>query len=120
MVQEKFEKRQNTTAEALAELLKEVQDNEKRKKDQAEKSFDGLTFFVYRSLLDAGVNNAEQVSQKIRSAFSDNPNWKKSENAMRELRKKATYAIYAETDDLDKVSSIVDDLFTLLERASRI
>jgi type I restriction enzyme R subunit len=29
-----------------------------RKKEQAEKSFDGLTYFVYRSLLDANIENA--------------------------------------------------------------
>jgi type I restriction enzyme, R subunit len=120
IVQEKFEQRQSSTAEALAELLRALEDNEKRKKDQAEKSFDGLTFFVYRTLLDADIDNAEEVSRKIRSAFTEYPNWKKSESAMRELRKKTTFAIYAETEDLDQVSAIVDDLFTLLERASRI
>jgi type I restriction enzyme, R subunit len=120
MVQEKFENRQTSTAEALAELLREVESNEKRKKDQAEKSFDGLTYFFYRSLLDAEIANAEEVSRNIRQAFADYPNWKTSEAAMRELRKKATFAIFAETDDLDDVSRIVDELFSLLERASRI
>ena len=42
-VQESFEQRQTSTAEALAALLKEVETNEVRKKEQAEKSFDGLT-----------------------------------------------------------------------------
>jgi len=34
-VHESFEDRQTTTAEALAELLKELEANEKRKKEQA-------------------------------------------------------------------------------------
>ncbi|SBT09640.1 hypothetical protein PROAA_3370008 [Candidatus Propionivibrio aalborgensis] len=42
-MQESFEQRQTSTAEALAALLKEVETNEVRKKEQAEKSFDGLT-----------------------------------------------------------------------------
>jgi type I restriction enzyme R subunit len=119
-VQESFEDRQTSTAEALAELLREVEGNETRKKEQAEKSFDGLTYFVYRSLLDAKIQNAEAVSRKIRHAFTEFPNWKRSENAIRELRKKVTFAIFAETDDLDRVTAMVDELFTLLEKADRI
>ena len=49
-----------------------------------------------------------------------NPNWKKSEAALRELRKMVTFAVFAEVDDLDAVTRIVDDLFTLLEKADRI
>ncbi len=119
-VQESFEQRQTSTAEALAELLREVEGNEARKKEQAEKSFDGLTYFVYRSLLDAKIQNAEVVSRKIRHAFAEFPNWKRSENALRELRKKVTFAIFAETDDLNRVTAMVDELFTLLEKADRI
>ena len=119
-VQESFENRQSSTAEALAELIKEAEKNEERKREQAEKSFDGLTYFVYRSLLDAGVDNAEVASRKIRRAFSDFPNWRLSEDALRELRKKVTYAIFEETEDLDHVTLLVNDLFTLLEKADRI
>ena len=119
-VLESFEQRQTSTAEALAELLREVEGNETRKKEQAEKSFDGLTYFVYRSLLDAKIQNAEVVSRKIRHAFAEFPNWKRSENALRELRKKVTFAIFAETDNLDQVTAMVDALFTLLEKANRI
>ncbi|MCP5130525.1 MAG: HsdR family type I site-specific deoxyribonuclease [Pseudomonadales bacterium] len=118
-VQESFENRQTSTAEALEELLREVAGNEARKKVQAEKSFDGLTYFVYRTLLDAQIANAEDVSRKIRNAFTDFPNWRRSENAMRELRKKVTFAIFAETEDLNAVSALVDELFSLLEKANR-
>ena len=119
-VQESFENRQTSTAEALEELLREVAGNEARKKVQAEKSFDGLTYFVYRTLLDAQIDNAEDVSRKIRDAFTDFPNWRRSENAMRELRKKVTFAIFAETEDLNAVSALVDELFSLLEKANRL
>jgi type I restriction enzyme R subunit len=119
-VQESFENRQTSTADALAELLREVQGNEARKKEQAEKSFDGLTYFVYRSLLDAKIENAEVVSRKIRHAFTEFPNWRRSENALRELRKKVTFAIYPEADNLDQVTTMVDALFTLLDKADRI
>jgi type I restriction enzyme R subunit len=119
-VQESFENRQASTAEALQALLKEIGDNEQRKKEQAEKGFDGLTFFVYRTMLDSGIDNAEEVSKNIKQAFVEYPNWKVSENALRELRKKVTFAIFAQTDDLDTVTAMVDELFMLLEKAERI
>jgi type I restriction enzyme R subunit len=119
-VQEAFEGRQLDAAEALEALLREVEANECRKQEQAEKAFDGLTYFVYRTLLDAGIGNAEGVSRKIRGAFAEFPNWKRSENALRELRKQVTFAIFAETEDLDRVAALVDELFTLLDKAERI
>ncbi len=118
-VQESFESRQASTAEALEALLKEVDKNEARKKEQTEKSFDGLTYFVYRSLSDAGIDNAEAVSRTIRQAFSDFPNWKQSESALRELRQEVTFAILAETEELERVTAMVDELFTLLERGGQ-
>ena len=119
-VQESFEDRQSTTAGALAELFKLVESNEQRKKEQAEKGFDGLTYFVYRTMLDAGLSNAEEVSKKIKSAFVEHAGWKQSEKELRELRKKVTFAIFSQEDDLDKVTAVVDELLTLLVKADRI
>ncbi len=120
IVQEAFEGRQATTAETLARLLREVEANETRKKVQAAKGFDGLTFFIYRMLEDAQVSAAETVSRKIRDAFIEMPNWKRSENELRELRKKVTFAIFAQCDDLDKVTALVNSMFRVLEKADRI
>jgi type I restriction enzyme R subunit len=120
LVQESFENRQTSTAEALELLLDEVEKNEARKKEQAEKGFDGMTYFVYHTLVDAAIENAEAVSHKIKAKFTEYPGWRQSENALRELRKQVTFAIYAETDDLDRVTALVDELFTVLEKADRI
>ncbi|MFW6217363.1 MAG: type I restriction endonuclease subunit R, partial [Verrucomicrobiota bacterium] len=119
-IQESFESRQEDTEKLLEKLYKELEREAARKQEQAEKGFDGLTYFVYRSLLDANVNNAELVSRNIKGAFLAHPNWKQSDNALRELRKQVTFAIYAEVDDLDEVTRLVDQLFSLLERANRI
>ena len=119
-VQESFENRQTSTAEALEALFQEIEKNEKRKKEQAEKGFDGLTFFVYRTLLDAGLTDAEDVSKKIKQAFIEHPNWIHSEKDLRELRKKVTFSIYSKEEDLDKVTGIVDSLFKLLLKAYKI
>ena len=48
-VLENFEDRQVETAEALEDLFKEIEENEKRKKEQASKGFDDLTYlFIER------------------------------------------------------------------------
>ena len=119
-VQENFENRQTTTSEALGKLMQEIETNEERKREQAEKGFDGLTFFVYRTLLDEKIENAEEISRQIKTAFAEFPNWRKSEKSMRELRKKITFTIFAQSDDLDRVTGIVDYLFRLLKQAKRI
>jgi len=119
-VQESFENRQTGTQEALDALFKQLDANEARKKEQAEKGFDGLTYFVYQTLLDAEIEGAEAVSKKIKTAFGDFPNWRKSEASLRELRQKVTFAIAAELDNLDNVVKVVDDLFTVLDKANRV
>ena len=49
-------------------------------------------------------------------AFTNFQNWRSSEKDLRELRKKVTFAIVAEEEDLDKVSALVDRLFTVLQK----
>jgi type I restriction enzyme R subunit len=117
-VQESYEDRQTSTQEALDELFAEIRRNERRKKEQAEKGYDSLRYFVFTTLQDSGIKNAESVSAKVAKAFVENPSWRESEAALRELRKAVTFAVYAEEDDLDQVTRIVDRLFTLLTKAS--
>jgi type I restriction enzyme R subunit len=68
-------------------------------------------------LEETGVKNAEGVSAKIAKAFVDHPNWRQSESDLRELRKAMTFAIYAEVEDLDRVTNIVDRVFSRLEKS---
>ena len=117
---ERFEQRQENTEALLKELFKELEQAEARQKERDEKGFDDVTFFVYHILLVAKVNNAEEVSRKIKDAFVAHSNWLQSENESRELRKQITYAIHAEVDGVDEATTLVDQLFTLLERAERI
>jgi type I restriction enzyme R subunit len=118
-VLENFEDRQVETAEALEDLFKEIEENEKRKKEQASKGFDDLTYFVYRTLILAAVKDPEGISKKIKAAFIRHANWLRSDNEMRELRKQITLAIYAHEDDLDKVTEIVDRLLALIQQAQK-
>ena len=114
---ESYEERQTTTEQALQALIYEIQANEVRCQEQAKRGMDGLTFFVFRTLLDEKVPNPEEVSASIKDAFSEHLHWKTSEAELRELRKDVTFAIYAEMDDEDDVVRIVEDLFTLLSKA---
>jgi type I restriction enzyme R subunit len=104
----------------LDKLLALVKKNEERKREQAEKGFDGLTYFVYRTVLDAKLNNAEAVAKKIKAAFVAHPNWTASEAELREVRKQVTFAIAAELDDLDQVVALVAQLFDLLTKAYKL
>ena len=117
-VQESYEDRQTSTQEALEELFAEIKKNEKRKRDQAEKGYDTLRYFLFTSLQGAGVANPERVSEKVARAFVDYPNWQQSEADLRELRKAATFAVYAEVDDLDEVTAIVEKLLGRLFNAT--
>ena len=119
-VQSRYESRQENTQEALDELLALLERNEQRKREQAEKGFDGLTYFVYRTLLDAKLGNAEAVAKKIKSAFVAHPNWTASEAELRELRKQVTFAITDELDDVDQVAALVAQLFDLLVKAYKL
>ena len=118
-VQENFEDRQSRTEDALAELLREIERNEQRKKEQAVLGLDDLTYFVLRKLQDEGVANPVEVSKKTRAAFTEFPNWRVSEKELRELRKKVTFAVYAEVDDLNRVAGIVENIFTVLQKSGQ-
>jgi type I restriction enzyme R subunit len=115
-VQESYEDRQTATSEALDELLKAVQQDVERRRNQAARGLDGLSYFVLCKLNDEGVKSADAVCKKVREAFVEFPNWRRSQNELRQLRQKVTFAIFAEEDDLDKVSALVDSIFSVLQR----
>jgi type I restriction enzyme R subunit len=117
-IQESYEDRQTSTQEALDELFAEIKRNEQRKREQAEKGYDALRYFVFTALQDAGINNPEGVSAKAAKAFVDYPNWRQSEADLRELRKSVTFAVYAETDDLEAVAAVVEKLLDRLIRST--
>ncbi|MEI6645674.1 MAG: HsdR family type I site-specific deoxyribonuclease [bacterium] len=117
-VLEKFEDRQLTTEEALEELQREIEKEEARKREQAERGFDSLTYFVLCKLIEEGIPNAEVASRRVSGAFTQYPNWKSSEAELRELRKQVTFALFAEEEDMAKVVATVDALFFLLRKST--
>jgi type I restriction enzyme, R subunit len=110
-VEENYEDRQISTQEALDEIRKLFEEDVKRKKEQSEKGFDGLTFFIYRLLLDKEIKNSDKVTKQIKQEFVNHPNWKTSEKELRELRQAIYFALLSEEDDIDKAANFVDELF---------
>jgi type I restriction enzyme, R subunit len=119
-VQESYEDRQSATGEALTDLLGAIELDERRKREQATKGLDGISYFVLCKLNDGNVPNSEAVVKKIREAFVEFRHWRRSQSDLRELRKKMTFAVFAEDEDLDKVTALVDDVFAVLQRTSEV
>lgn len=116
LVQESFEDRQTSTADALAALIREIEKNEARKKAQATKGLDGLTYFVLCKLTDDDIPNPEAASRRVAAAFAKFPNWQLSEAELREARKAVTFALLDEEENIEKVTATVEALFTLLQK----
>ncbi len=117
VVQEIYEDRQMSTADALRQLFSEIDANEQRKKEQIEKGLDALTYFVLCKLTDDEIPNPGDVSKKVARALADLPNWRRSEAELREARQRVTFALFAEEDDLERVTKTVEELFDLLQRS---
>ncbi|MCF6148165.1 MAG: type I restriction endonuclease subunit R [Candidatus Kuenenia sp.] len=113
-VEDRYEDRQLSTQEAIDELRRIYEEDIIRRKEQTEKGFDGLTFFVYKTLLDKNIENAEEVTKQIREEFVHHPHWKTSDKELRELRKAVYFAVLSEEDDIDKAANLIDDLFNHL------
>ena len=118
-VQESFESRQDSTDAALDKLYQALQENERRQQEQAARGLDNRTYFVLSKLKDYGVAHADLVSRNVAAAFKGQPHWKRSDRALRELRKSVTFAIFAEEDDMAKVTAIVDELFNTFSRSDK-
>ena len=119
LVLEAYEERHKDTKEALDELFAEIENEEKRRIEQTKRGYDGFTFFVYKTLEEAKVDNPDEVSKKIKSVFMEHPNWLTSEKDLREVRNKMTFALYAVIDDLDKVADVVNNLLNALRKSLR-
>lgn len=114
VVESNYENRQLSTQEALDEIKKIYESDIERKKQQAEKGFDDLTFFIYKTLLTKEVNNSEELTKQIKTEFVNHANWKSSERELRELRQAVYFALISEEDSIDKVANLVDELFNQL------
>jgi type I restriction enzyme, R subunit len=114
VVESSYENRQLSTQEALDEIKNIYEADIERKKQQAEKGFDDLPFFIYKTLLTKEVKNSEELTKQIKTEFVNHANWKSGERELRELRQAVYFALMSEEDDIDKVANLVDELFNQL------
>lgn len=119
-VEENYESRQLSTKEALEEIRKLYEEDIERKKEQTEKGYDGLTFFIYKTLLDKKIKNSEEITKQIKEEFVNYPNWKISEKELRELRQAIYFALLSDEDDIDKAANLIDELFNHLSIAYKL
>ena len=106
-----------STSDVLETSLSNLDDDRERQRTQAERGIDNVTFFIQTKLIEYGIEDAEPVARKAGAAFTNPPNWRRSEKDLREARRLVTFAIFAVLDDLDRVAAIVDDIFTVLQKA---
>ena len=117
-VQESYEDRQESTSEALDELLALIKANEERKRIQAEKGLDDIAYFIMDTLTEAGIRDPEDVARAAGQAFVDNPNWKTSQRDLRAARLAVTGAVRRAFYDERKAAGVVQKIFATLTRKS--
>jgi len=115
-VQEHYEERQETTQRVLDELFNIVEGELKRKQEQTEKGIDDLTSYISSVFLKESVPNPDKVAKDVRKIFETYPNWKESDEQIRELRKEVYFVLGALDMDTDKCVKIVEEMFGQLER----
>ncbi|MEJ5351785.1 MAG: HsdR family type I site-specific deoxyribonuclease [Melioribacteraceae bacterium] len=125
-IQEQYESRQLATSEALEELLDEIKKNEERKKEQEKLKLDSLTYYLYKELELAitcsgkrtfATTESMGIAKKIKNILEENAGWCSSEKAMREARQKVTIELYKSIDDVDKVTALVENIFSILSQS---
>ena len=116
-IEEDYENKQTATQAALEALSRLFQAEGKRKQEQKDKGFDGLTYFVYGALKERGMAKPEETARKIKQCFESFPHWLTSEQEERDLRMELYGLLVAEDDDMDKHNAFVDYLFDLLRMA---
>lgn len=116
---EGYEDRQLTTEETLARLESLIQRTVEQKKEQAEKQFDDITYFVYLLLIEKNFKNPETIARSIKRAFAYNSHWKESENDLRELRQQVMFSIMNSDDKAsdEDIIRFVETFFSYLFKA---
>jgi len=117
-IQEDYEDRIITTEEALDKLKGILDGISEKEEKQKQKGLDDLEYFLSEKLNESGIKNSDETAKKFKTAFTEFPNWNKSEASARELRLKLYGILLDEIDDIDKANALIDHLFNLFIRAN--
>ncbi len=117
-MQESFEDRQTSTADALAELLKEIEKNEQRKKEQAAKGLDATDLLrALQADRRRDTRTPSRSASKVGAKFWRVPELAAQRSRTARVAQAGDLCRLAEEDDLEKVTATVEALFDLLKRA---
>jgi len=121
-IRDGYEDRQATTEDTLTKLEALIKKTVEQKKEQAEKHFDDITYFVYLLLIEKKIQKPETIARSIKEAFVKYPYWKESENELLELRKKVLFAVLKGDENIadETAISFVDNFFDYLFKAFKI
>lgn len=121
-IRDGYEDRQATTEDTLIKLEALIKKTVEQKKEQAEKHFDDITYFVYLLLIEKKIQEPEAIARSIKEAFVKYPYWKESENELLELRKNVLFAVLKGDDTISDETAIsfVDNFFDYLFKAFKI
>jgi len=117
-IQEDYEDRIITTEEALDKLKSLLDGISEKEEKQKQKGLDDLEYFLSEKLNDSGIKNSDETAKKFKAAFSEYPNWNKSEASARDLRLKLYGVLLDEIDDIDKANTLIEHLFNLFIKAN--
>jgi len=115
-IQEEYELRQKTTQETLEALQKEIEENEKRKKQQEILKIDSLTYYLNNELQKLGIENSQKIAESIKSILQEHSDWYATEKSMREARTKISTLLLKSLDDIDAVAQFVDHIFKIISK----
>lgn len=118
-IQESYEQRQKTTAEALKDLMQEIEQNEARKREQEALNLDSMTFYLHKELASTGVKDSIATAKQIKDIMAEYAYMFPGERSIREARTKVTTLIYKSIDDIDKVAAIVERIFRIVARTGQ-
>jgi type I restriction enzyme R subunit len=82
-----FEDRQRTTRDALADMLKIVEELRKARQERAASDLSPQAFAVSWYLKQEGVEKADDIARQVAAAFAGFPHWQTSGHQAQELRK---------------------------------
>ncbi|NUN10052.1 MAG: HsdR family type I site-specific deoxyribonuclease [Ignavibacteriaceae bacterium] len=116
-VQENYENKQHSTQEALALLTSDIETYLNREKEKKAKGFSSIIYFIYTSLQAKSFNNAEQLALQIQKEFQLYPNFLTVEKDYRDLSQALYIILLQEEDDIKKIASFVEYIFSQLFNA---
>lgn len=116
---EEYKSRQKSTLDVLEELKKIIEEINSSKRKQAEKNMNGNIFTVFWVLKREGIDEAEEIANKMSNILEGCSFWKQSEEQERQIRKEF-YKLLANKTSIDKQTEIVQKVLILLKESNEI